>query len=102
MAEVLAEIAFTGEVIHWRGPAPFLFVAVPEALRGEVKWAASRASYGWGCVPVLARIGEVPFTTSLFPKDGGYLVPLKAAVRKAAGVEMGDAVALTLTIAERE
>ena len=44
---------------------------------GEV---ARTATYGWGVVPVEARIGDITFTTSLFPKDGGYLLPLKNAV----------------------
>ena len=44
---------------------------------------ASIVSYGWGVIPVTARIGTTTWTTSLFPKDGSYLVPLKDAIRKA-------------------
>ena len=47
-------------------------------------------SYGWGVIPVTVRIGEHEFTTSLFPKDGGYLVPIKDMVRKAEGLVLGD------------
>ena len=42
------------------------------------------ATYGWGVIPVVARIGDVEFETSLFPKDGGYLLPLKDARPQAA------------------
>ena len=56
------------------------------------------ATYGWGVIPVEARIGETDFTTSLFPKDGGYLLPLKDAVRKPAGITVGDEVTAELTI----
>lgn len=42
--------------------------------------------------PLAARLGGVAFTTSLFPKDGGYLLPLKDAVRRTAGVTAGDRV----------
>ena len=94
----LVEIAFEAAVIHWRGPAPFFFVAVPEHHVGEVRHAARTASYGWGCVPAEARIGAVAFTTALFPRHDGYLLPLKAAVRKQAGVELGDVVAVTMRI----
>ena len=93
-------IAFEGAVIEWRGPAPFYFVPVAEARLGEVHWAARTASYGWGCVPVAAEVAGVPFTTSLIPRDGGYLLPLKVAVRKRAGIAPGDRIAVTMTIGE--
>ena len=94
----LVDIAFAGRVICWRGPSPFYFVAVPPALVGEVRYGARAASYGWGVVPVAASIGGVKFRTSLFPKDGGYLVPLRAAVRKASGAELDDPIAIRLRI----
>ncbi len=49
-------------------------------------------------IPVSARIGHTTFTTSLFPKDGRYLVPLKDAVRLAEGVSVDDMVTVLLTI----
>ena len=55
-------------------------------------------SYGWGVIPVTVRIGGTTWTTSLFPKDGGYLVPLKDRVRAAEGIEQGDIVAAVLTV----
>lgn len=96
--EPLADLSFAGEVIEWRGPAPFLFVAVPEELVGEVHYAAREASYGWGCVPVEAEANGAEFRTSLFPRDGGYLLPLKVAVRKASGIGLGDAVQVRMRI----
>jgi hypothetical protein len=54
-------------------------------------------SYGWGCIPVAARIGATRWKTSLFPKDGGYIVPIKAAVRRAERLELGDVVEVSLT-----
>lgn len=92
------ELAFTGEVIHWRGPAPFLFVAVPDAEAAALRAASPLVSYGWGCIPVTVRLGRTTFTTSLFPKDGGYLVPIKVAVQRAEAVELGDVVRLTLLV----
>ena len=56
------------------------------------------ATYGWGVIPVDARIGEISFETSLFPKDGRYLLPLKNAVRVPHGLAPGDAVTVEMTI----
>ena len=97
-SEPLADLRFHGPVIEWRGPAPFYFVAIPDELSGELRWAASQASYGWGVVPVSATIGEVEFTTSLFPRDGNYLLPLKVAVRRQANIAPDGEVAVSLRI----
>lgn len=91
-------LEFLGEAIWWRGPAPFIFVAVPAAQAAEIKSVSSQVTYGWGCIPVKALIGDTEYTTSLFPKDGTYLVPVKVVVQKAEGVKVGDLVGVTLTI----
>ena len=92
------EIAFTGTVIEWRGPAPYYFVPVPDAESADIREVAAMATYGWGVIPVAARIGQVAFETSLFPKDGGYLLPLKDAVRKPSGLAPGDDVTVAMTV----
>ncbi len=89
-------IEFTGPVFEWRGPAPFFYVAVPGAESAEVRAVASAVTYGWGMVPVTVRIGGTEWRTSLFPKEGRYLVPLKDAVRMAEGIGAGDVVAVRL------
>ena len=55
-------------------------------------------TYGWGMIPVQARIGNTEWPTSLFPKDGSYLVPLRATVRKAERLAEGDSVRIRLDI----
>ena len=90
------ELAFAGDVIEWCGPPPYVFVVVPLAEAAEIAAVAGLVTYGWGCIPVTARVGATTFTTSLFPKDGGYLLPVKAAVRRAEGVEVGDVVRVRL------
>jgi hypothetical protein len=99
--ESLASIAFGGEIVQWRGPAPYLFVAVPDKYVGEVAYAARLASYGWGCVPVEARIGTTDFTTSLFPRNGTWLLPVKVAIQKAERIGLGDRVAVVIQISAR-
>ncbi|MDT9592914.1 DUF1905 domain-containing protein [Nocardioides zeae] len=96
----MLELTFTGEVVEWRGPAPHHFVAVPEDLAAEIAEIASAVTYGWGCIPATVRMGATSVTTSIFPKDGGYLVPLKVALRRPEGVGLGDVVTLTVEIAE--
>ncbi|MEI7577434.1 MAG: DUF1905 domain-containing protein [Armatimonadota bacterium] len=86
------EFEFESVLIEWRGPAPFVFAPIPEEESKAIKALAKRASYGWGCIPVLARIGETEFTTSIMPKDGRFLVPVKAAVQKAESIAVGDRV----------
>jgi hypothetical protein len=92
------DLDFAGRVIEWRGPSPFYFVPVPAEEAANIREVAAIATYGWGVIPVEARVGEVTFTTSLFPKDGGYLLPLKDAVRKPQGLSAGDDVAVELTV----
>lgn len=95
---VVISLAFNGEVIYWRGPSPFHFVAVPEDGCAELRAISSLVSYGWGVIPVTIRIGATEWTTSLFPKDGGYMVPLRDAVRRAEGLAVGDHPTIELTV----
>ena len=92
------ELRFHGEVFHWRGPSPYHFVRVPEDAAGLIHAVAPIVTYGWGVIPAEGRIGGTDFTTALFPKDGGYLLPLKDKVRKAANITAGDRVAVTMTV----
>jgi hypothetical protein len=92
------QLAFSGPVWHWRGPAPHHFVTVPEAEAGMLEAVSEMVTYGWGMIPVAVTMGDAEWTTSLWPKDGGYIVPLKAAARKSEGVEVGDVVELRLTV----
>lgn len=89
---------FSGKIFHWRGPAPFLFVAVPEKQSRDIKAVSREVTYGWGVIPVHARIGKTEFKTSLFPKDGLYLVPIKMIVQKAEDIGEGDNVKIRLEI----
>lgn len=92
------EIEFTGELWFWKGPAPWHYLTVPEQECAAIEAASPAVSYGWGVIPVRARIGETAFTTSLFPKDGRYLVPVKTSVRNAEGLELGDTVFVRLVV----
>jgi uncharacterized membrane protein len=92
------ELVVSGEVWFWRGPSPYHFVTVPEAESAQLRATAARVTYGWGMIPVQAQIGSTWWTTSLFPKDGGYLVPLKDRVRDAEQIDLGDTVTVRLAV----
>ena len=91
-------LVFIGVIFYWRGPAPFYFVAVPAEQSANIKVISSLVTYGWGVIPVHVHIGDTAWQTSLFPKDGLYLVPLKASVREAEGLAEGDEVEIRLEI----
>ena len=90
---------FSGEVWEWRGPSPYYFVTVPEEESAELEALSSLVTYGWGMIPVEVTIGFTRSTTSLFPKDGRYVVPLKSAIRTAQGIGIGDTVNVRLGVA---
>lgn len=92
------QLDVTGEVFHWRGPAPHHFVTVPDNESAVIRELAAAVTYGWGMIPVSARVGDTTFRTSLFPKDGRYLIPLKDAVRTAEGIDVDDTITVALTI----
>lgn len=92
------ELEFSGELWFWRGPSPYHFVTVPDEESAELQAASALVTYGWGMIPVAARIGGTGWTTSLFPKDGGYVVPVKDLVRSAEGLEVGDQVTVRLVV----
>ncbi len=91
-------IEFSDKLWFWRGPAPWFFVTVPEEPSRDIQAIANLVTYGWGVIPVQVHIGETRWQTSLFPKNGRYLVPIKASVRKAENLEEGDIVTMRLDI----
>jgi Domain of unknown function (DUF1905) len=97
----MEQLTISGEVWYWRGPAPYHFVTVPPAEADDLKAMSPLVSYGWGMIPVAASIGVTTWTTSLWPKDGAYVVPLKDAVRAAEDIELGDVVTVRMRITPR-
>jgi hypothetical protein len=90
--------SFQAEIWYWRGPAPWFFVSVPPEECRQIHELASEVSYGWGMIPATVLIGATEYPTALWPKDGGYIVPIKAAVRHAEEIDEGDEITVRLTI----
>jgi hypothetical protein len=97
----MLKLTFESTIFEWRGPSPYFFAAIPERHTDAIRHAAKLASYGWGVVPVEATIADVTFTTSLFPKNEGYLLPIKDRVRRAARVTAGDSITVSMTVKAR-
>ncbi|WP_295791225.1 DUF1905 domain-containing protein [uncultured Microbacterium sp.] len=91
-------LRFSGPIWSWRGPAPYHFVTVPPAEAAMIAEIAPVVTYGWGMIPASVTIGETTATTSLWPKDGGYVVPVKKALQDAEGLAVDDVVVVTLDI----
>lgn len=92
------KIEFHAKIWFWRGPAPFYFVTVPEEQSRDLKAIVALVTYGWGMIPANVWIGNTEWRTSLFHKDGSYIVPIKASVRAAEGLEEGDNVTVRLEV----
>jgi hypothetical protein len=89
---------FSGQVWEWRGPAPVYFVSVPSAQADEIRAAVQVLSYGWGMIPVVATIGGLEFKTSLFAKNGTYVLPLKNAVRLPLELQVDELVDVVMRL----
>ncbi|MEV7609952.1 DUF1905 domain-containing protein [Microbacterium sp. NPDC089320] len=91
-------LRFSGEIWFWRGPAPFHFVTVPPVESEMIGDVANVVTYGWGMIPASVTIGSTTVTTALWPKDGGYIVPIKKALQDSERVTVDDLVEITLDI----
>lgn len=91
-------LQFDALVIYWRGPSPFYFAVIPPDECEQIAAVAKAVTYGWGVIPVTARVGATTFTTSLFPKDGGYLLPIKQVVRVGEHVDVDDVLRVELSL----
>jgi len=91
-------LEFSGEIWYWRGPAPWYFVTVPEEECRELNAISGSVTYGWGMIPATVRIGKSQWKTALWPKDGRYIVPIKATVRRAERIDEGESVTVRLEV----
>ena len=93
---------FEGVLFEWRGPSPFHFVAVPEDVCEDLREVAPLVSYGWGMVPARVVVGSSTWETALWPKDGGYVVPVRDRYRRAERLELGRPFTLRIEVGSGE
>jgi hypothetical protein len=101
----LETVIHTGPLWRWttdKAPAAWHFVTIDGAAGQALSATAlmrrlEGMSWGFGSLKVTGRIGESAFKTSVFPaKELGWLLPVKASVRKAEGIGEGDVVEVVL------
>lgn len=96
-------IIVTAPLWFWSGGnGSWHFVTIPaeQAVEIRLESAASGVRRGFGSVRVAASINGVHWRTSIFPqKSGGYVLPVKAAVRRDAGIAAGDEVTVMIELA---
>jgi len=82
------------------GMAGWHFVSVPKKQSEEIKKTFGTPKRGWGSIPVIVTIGKTKWKTSIFPdkQSGGYLLPLKADVRKKEQFFSEDCISFSLSI----
>jgi hypothetical protein len=94
-------ITITAPIWLWsEGQGSWHFLTVPAAEAVEIRlFAAAEPRRGFGSVRVAATINDISWRTSIFPqKSGGYILPIKAAVRRDAGIAAGDEVTVALEL----
>ena len=101
------KITHTSPLWRWTtpsAPAAWHFVTIDgeagEALSGTAIMRRMEGNArGFGSLKVVATIGGSTFKTSVFPsKSEGWLLPVKASVRKAEGLGEGDVVVVSLEV----
>lgn len=96
-------ISVTAPLWLWsEGRGSWHFLTVPPKEAVEIRAHSLGSSRrGFGSVRVEARINGVAWRTSVFPqKSGGYILPVKADVRRRAGISASDEVTVELELLE--
>ena len=93
---------FEAELWSWESVASWAFVSLPAEAGDDVRLQSGPPT-GFGSVRVEVTLGTSTWRTSVFPdKQRGYVLPVKSAVRRREGLEIGDRVELTLTLVNDE
>ena len=93
--------SFTSEMWLYPGTTGnWHFVSLPKKYGAAIKQHFGTNARGWGSLRVEVRIGKTIWKTSIFPdnRQGTYILPIKADVRKREGLTRGEQVQLALTI----
>lgn len=93
------EFTIVGKIWLWSGEAAWHFFTIPKSTSQEIKAISSHLRRGFGSVRVSATIGKTKWKTSIFPtKEGEYLLPIKAQVRKVENLHEGTKTRVTIML----
>ena len=92
--------AFRAELWLYPGDSGWHFLTLPEDLADDIREASAAFRKGFGSVKVTASIAGHAWQTSLFPASSSrsYVLPVKKAIRTAAGISAGDDVDVAFTL----
>lgn len=93
-------VVFDAELWIWdaRRAESWTFVTLPADASEEIRELADGPRRGFGSLRVRVTIGASTWTTSIFPGEGGYVLPVKRAIRKAEALEAGDTASVTVEL----
>ena len=96
----LKKYGFKAKVWKYKGPAGWYFVTLPRKLSMTIRKNHGLSEEGWGRLKANASIGKCKWQTAIWfdSKAGGYLLPIKASVRKAADVDAGSSISVSLQL----
>ena len=93
-------IRVTGPLWLWSGgQGSWHFLTIPEEESDGIRAHRLAHRGGFGSVKVEAGINGITWRTSVFPqKSGGFILPIKASVRRDTGIAAGDLVTVELEL----
>lgn len=91
---------FEAKLWEWKGKAAWHFVTVPKGINDDINFRYSDAKRGFGSLPVVVKVKDFEWETSIFPdsKVGSYILPVKAEVRNKFGIQTDDNIEISLRI----
>lgn len=92
--------SFVASLWKYSGRSAWYFITVPASISRTIRLRFKGLEHGWGSFPVQVTIGATMWRTSIFPekKTQTYLLPIKKSVRRAAGLQEGDSISITIVI----
>jgi hypothetical protein len=95
----MLDFTFDAELWIYQGRARIYFVTVPADIAQHIKSFIAGPRRGWGAIKVSVKIGQSRWRTSIFPmgEEQSYILPIKAEIRKAQGLDEGDTARITLS-----
>lgn len=90
---------FSTELYLWKPESTWVFAMVPLDVSDEINEIVPDRR-GFGSVRVEVGVGATAWQTSVFPDSasGCFVLPVKKAVRAAEAIDVGDEIAIELTV----
>jgi len=96
-------MTFSGDLWLSSGPGGWTFVTLPLESADQIRFVTgSQKTKSWGMIKVKVTIGSSTWRTTIWPDkaSGSFLLPVKAAVRKAEKLAVGDRVMVDMAVLE--